>query len=290
MSEQAVSSGDVLVGVDGSDASLRAVDWAAADAASRDSTLVVCCVAVAGTAERPMLWDGQELILVPAEDVVRKATARARQESAELVVTGSVLRGDPAQQLLDRAREARLLVVGARGLGGFIGLLVGSVSEQVAGHAACPVVVVRGHSSAGLPVLAGVDGSAANQAAVWFAFDAAARRGVGLVAMCAAEPHWITPALGSPAPLAPDLDSAADEARSRLDRALQPWTDRHPDLPVRRVAVVKGAARALVEESSRAGLVVVGSRGHGTLAGAVLGSVSRHLLHHAECPVAIVRS
>jgi hypothetical protein len=84
-------------------------------------------------------------------------------------VTGRVVRGDPAQQLLERSLEARLLVVGARGLGGFIGLLVGSVSDRVAGRAACPVVVVRGHASREMPVLAGVDGSAANQAAVEFA-------------------------------------------------------------------------------------------------------------------------
>jgi nucleotide-binding universal stress UspA family protein len=289
MIQAAASPGEVLVGADGSDASLQAVDWAAAEAATRGSALVVCCVAAAGTDEKPVLWDGQELVLVPADDVVRQATARARSSSADLSVTGHVVRGDPAQQLLERSREARLLVVGARGLGGFIGLLVGSVSDRVAGRAACPVVVVRGHASREMPVLAGVDGSAANQTAVGFAFDAAARQGVGLVAMCAAEPHWIVPSLGSPASPVPDLDRAEEEARNRLEQGLQAWTDRYPDVPVRRVAIVKGAAKALIDESARAGLVVVGSRGYGTFSGAVLGSVSRPVLHHAECPVAVVR-
>jgi nucleotide-binding universal stress UspA family protein len=107
--------------------------------------------------------------------------------------------------------------------------------------------------------------------------------------MCAAEPHWIVPSLGSPASPVPDLDRAEEEARNRLEQALQAWTDRYPDVPVRRVAIVKGAAKALIDESARAGLVVVGSRGYGTFTGAVLGSVSRHVLHHAECPVAVVR-
>ena len=69
---------------------------------------------------------------------------------------------------------------------------------------------------------------------------------------------------------------------------VRPWTDRHPDLNVRRVAVAGGAAGALVRASSEASLAVVGSRGQGTLADTVLGSVSRHVLHHAECPVAVV--
>ena len=289
MSADDVPAGGVLVGVDGSEPSLQAVEWAATDAATRGVTLAVCCVAVAGSAEHPMLWDGQESVLVPAEEVRERAVARARKSAADVTVTGEVLRGDPAQQLLHRAREAELLVVGARGLGAFVGLLVGSVSEHVAGHASCPVVVVRGQRSPDRPVLVGVDGSAANQAAVGFAFAAAARRGVELVALSAAEPQWIAPAVGSPAPLAMEVDGVQDAVRIRLDDALRQWTDRYPDLHVRRVAVVGGAARALIEASSGASLAVVGSRGHGTLIGALLGSVSRHVLRHADCPVAVVR-
>jgi nucleotide-binding universal stress UspA family protein len=277
----------VVVGVDGSEPSLRAVDWAAAEAAARGLPLAVCCVAVAGTDKQPMLWDGQEGVLLPADDVLRRAVRRAAA-TADVTVSGEVMRGDPAQQLLGRAGEADLLVVGARGLGAFVGMLVGSVSEHVAGLAACPVVVVHDAGSPDLPVLVGVDGSPANHAAVAFAFDAAARRRVELVALSAAEPQWIRPALGSPAPPAADAAGAQDAARNRLDEALRPWTDRYPDVRVRRVAVVGGAARALIAASSRAGMAVVGSRGHGTLSGLVLGSVSRHLLRHAKCPVAVV--
>ena len=255
----------------------------------RGAGLTVCCVAVAGTDEQPMLWDGQQLVLIPADDVLRRAIRVATDTTAEVAVAGDVLRGDPAYQLLVRAREAELLVVGARGLGAFVGLLVGSVSEHVAGRADCPVVVVRGEASPDLPVLVGVDGSAANQAAVGFAFAAAARRGVELVALSAAEPEWVRPAVGSAGLPVVDVDGVEHAARARLDDALRQWTDRYPDLPVRRVAVPGGAARALIEASSRAGLAVVGSRGHGTLSGVFLGSVSRHLMRHADCPVAIVR-
>jgi nucleotide-binding universal stress UspA family protein len=282
-------AGGVVVGVDGSEPSLRAVGWAAGEAVMRGVGLTVCCVAVAGTEEQPMLWDGQQLVLLPADEVLRRAMRRARESAARVVVAGEVWRGDPAYQLLGRAREAELLVVGARGLGAFVGLLVGSVSEYVAGRAGCPVVVVGGEGSADLPVLVGVDGSAANQAAVGFAFAAAARRGVELVALSAAEPEWIRPAVGSPTPPVVDVGGVQDAARGRLEDALRSWVDRYPDLPVRRVAVAGGAARALIEASSRAGLAVVGSRGHGTLSGVLLGSVSRHLMRHAQCPVAIVR-
>jgi nucleotide-binding universal stress UspA family protein len=99
----------------------------------------------------------------------------------------------------------------------------------------------------------------------------------------------IAPALGSPAPPAVDVGSATDTVRAALDDALRPWTERHPDVAVRRLPVVGGATRALVEASSEAALVVVGSRGHGALAGTLFGSVSRHLLRQAHCPVAVVR-
>ena len=289
MAVEEATAGAVVVGVDGSEPSLRAVRWAAEEAAMRGAGLTVCCVAVAGTDEQPMLWDGQQLVLIPADEVLRRAIRVAMDTTADVAVAGDVLRGDPAYQLLARAREAELLVVGARGLGAFVGLLVGSVSEHVAGRADCPVVVVRGEASPDLPVVVGVDGSAANQAAVGFAFAAAARRGVELVALSAAEPEWVRPAVGSPGLPVVDVDGVEHAARARLDDALRQWTDRYPDLRVRRVAVPGGAARALIEASSRAGLAVVGSRGHGTLSGVFLGSVSRHLMRHADCPVAIVR-
>ena len=289
MTSEGGSAGEVLVGADGSGPSMRAVEWAAEEAAARGSTLTVWCVAVAGTAANPMLWDGAEGVLVPAADVVRRGQERAAAAAPGLAVTGGVGRGDPAQQLLARAHGSDLLVVGERGLGAFLGLLVGSVSERVAAQAACPVVVVRGEPAPDLPVLVGVDGSAANQAALGFAFAAAARRGVELVALAAGEPHLITPAIGSPAPVAADAEGARDAVRARLDDALRPWTERHPDVAVRRVPVVGGATRALVEASSHAGLAVVGSRGHGALAGTLFGSVSRHLLRQAHGPVAVVR-
>lgn len=289
MASDGGSAGELLVGVDGSEPSLRAVDWAAAEAAARGGTLTVWCVAVSGTAETPMLWDGTKAVLVPAADVVRRGEERAAAAAAGLAVTGGVGRGDPAQQLLARAQGSDLLVVGDRGLGAFLGLLVGSVSERVAEAAACPVVVVRGEPAPDQPVLVGVDGSAANQAAIGFAFAAAERRGVRLVALAAAEPRLVPPALGSPAPPAVDPDAARDALDGVLDGALRPWTERHPGVPVRRLPVTSGATRALVEASAEACLVVVGSRGHGAITGALFGSVSRHLLRQAHCPVAVVR-
>ena len=154
----------------------------------------------------------------------------------------------------------------------------------MATHAECPVVVVRepGPAASDMPVVLGVDGSSV-EAAVAFAFDAAARRQVPLVAVHAWRDLMIDPGLEA----ALDLD-AADEQEILAER-LAGWAEKYPEVPVQGRVVRARAARALVEASAHAQLVVVGSRGRGGLAGTLLGSVSRAVLLHAHCPVAVVR-
>lgn len=179
------------------------------------------------------------------------------------------------------------MVVGDRGLGGFLGLLLGSVAVGLAGHAACPVVVVRGpEAPAGVdpasPVVVGVDGSPTGEAAVSFAFEWADQRGAPLVAL---HTWWVDPMIS------PMLDwHATTEAETEvLAERLAGWAEKYPDVVVERVVEQRRAADALRELSERAQLVVVGSRGRGGFQGLVLGSVGHALLHHAECPVAVVR-
>jgi nucleotide-binding universal stress UspA family protein len=179
-------------------------------------------------------------------------------------------------------------VVGSRGLGGVSGLLLGSVAVALAAHASCPMVVVRGEDrpdAADLPVGIGVDGSPTSEAALAFAFEAAAVRGVGLVAVHTWADVEFRPGM---APLV-DWSSIAEDEEVVLAERLAGWSTKYPDVPVRRVVQRDGAATALVELSRDAQLVVVGSRGRGQLSGLLLGSVSHGVLHRSHCPVAVVR-
>jgi nucleotide-binding universal stress UspA family protein len=187
--------------------------------------------------------------------------------------------------------RAELVVLGDRGLGGFTGLLIGSVATGLSAHASCPVVVVRGPEPDGAvprqePVVVGIDGSPLSEAAVAFAFEAAARRRVPLVAVHAWRDLLVDPTL---APLV-DWDAAEVDEREVLAERLAGWGGTYSDVAVRRLVVRDRPARALVDESRRAQLVVVGSRGRGGFTGLLLGSVSQALVHHAHCPVAVVPS
>ena len=196
--------------------------------------------------------------------------------------------------LIEESESARMAVLGSRGLGGFQGMLVGSVSVGVAEHGHCPVVVVRGRTLAdpppeGGPVVVGVDGSPVSDAAVAFAFDEASLRGVPLVAVHT----WTDPAVGETWSVPPfDIDYealAAEESRLLAER-MAGWDEKYPDVPVRQVVTRDRPVRGLLKEAEGAQLLVVGSHGRGQLAGMMgLGSTSRALLHHSTCPVAVVR-
>jgi nucleotide-binding universal stress UspA family protein len=187
--------------------------------------------------------------------------------------------------------QSRLVVLGHRGLGGFAGLLLGSVGVAVSAHAHCPVVVVRGNArpeTARRPVAVGLDDSPQADLAIGFAFEEAACRQVGLTAVRAwTPPHlpWQT----ATRPLVYDADELESAERHLAETALAGWRDKYPGVRVTIRLVPGGAGHALVTASHDSQLMVVGSRGRGGFAGLLLGSVSQQLLHHAHCPVAVVR-
>jgi nucleotide-binding universal stress UspA family protein len=138
----------IIVGIDGSDGAHRALEWAMKEAAAHHAALTVVTVhAVAASA-----WTGNPVILPPDEPAVEKVRHAAEEsvakaaaqlgESQPLSVTVRAVNGVPAQELIEASRDADLLVVGSRGAGGFVRLMMGSVSDQVVHHAYCPVVVV----------------------------------------------------------------------------------------------------------------------------------------------------
>ena len=187
--------------------------------------------------------------------------------------------GSAAYVLCERSKTADMVVVGSRGHSELPGLLLGSVSWQVAGHASGRVVVVRGEwrpaNQPPGPVVVGADGSPAAQAAIAFAFEEAALRDVPLVAVCA-----LTDApgrLGEGHQLEEDFEHlVACEAKE------------HPDVMVVRRVLAGTPRAALLAASADAQMLVVGSRGRGGLEGMCLGSVAQAVLHHAPCPVGVV--
>ncbi len=285
----------VVAGVDGSECGLQAVRWAAAEALRRQ--LPVRLVAAhawpsGGLVGDPGLGVDYRAVL---RDVVlghlATAAADARQVAPELEIEQVEVTGYPVPVLLGESAHAEIVVLGDRGLGGFTGLLIGSVAVEVTAHASCPVIVVRGSEPDRTgprpePVVVGVDGSPTSEAATAFAFEAASLRRVPLVAVHVWRDVLVDATM---APLL-DWDVIDSDEREVLAERLAGWTEKYPDVPVRRLVARDRPARALVEESGRAQLVVVGSRGRGGFRGLLLGSVSQALLHHAHCPVAVVRS
>jgi nucleotide-binding universal stress UspA family protein len=269
----------IVAGYDGSPDSGQALRWAAMEAKARGTTLTVC-----------LAWAPDHMTL-PAESALCDL---ARQCGKELLARGlpyaeSVLGpgrvatalagGSAAHVLCERSRTADMVVVGSRGHSELPGLLLGSVSWQVAGHAAGRVVVVRGawrpaNQPPG-PVVAGADGSRASQAAIAFAFEEAALRDVPLVAVCALAD-------------APGRLGEGHQVEEDFDHLMDCEAKEHPDVTVLRRVVAGTPRAALLTAAADAQMLVVGSRGRGGLEGMSLGSVAQAVLHHAPGPVGVV--
>ncbi|MDI3419140.1 universal stress protein [Streptomyces luteolus] len=294
-----MSSAPVVVGVDGSASAWAAVEAAAREALLRDTELRVV---------HAFLWPAMHVppgpsVLGPpsggvqesVEALLAEATVRARRAAPGVVTRHAVIAGAAVGTLEAESRTAQLVVLGHRGTGGFAQLLLGSTAVQLAAHAHCPVLVVRGTEVRDGPVLVAVDGSPQGRGALSFAFAEASLRGAGLEALHA----WTTwsdhgeMVPGSPVDVLEvlgDIDELRATEERLLAEALAGLRGHYPDVAVR-PSLVRGRTRpVLIEASGRAQLVVVGARGHGGFTGLLLGSVSQALLHHAHCPVAVVRS
>jgi nucleotide-binding universal stress UspA family protein len=276
----------VVAGVDGSASAYRAVEWAAAEADRRGVALRLVRAFSWTTADHPTGWVARyrDEVLEVARRQVARAVRVAADARPDVEAAARVEIGAPIEVLSAEARRAQLLVLGDRGLGEVAGLVLGSVAVSLAARGACPVVVVRGErADVDGPVVVGIDGSPVSEAALAFAFDAAAARGVDLVAVHA----WSPTAIDEELAAFVDWDASAEDAV--LAERLAGWGQKYPQVAVRRTVVRDGAVRALVAASAGAQLVVVGSRGRGNAVGLLLGSVSHGVLHDAHCPVAVVR-
>ncbi|MER7580152.1 universal stress protein [Kitasatospora sp. NPDC097691] len=288
MNERNELTSTVLAGVDGSPQSTAAVHWAAEEAVRRGAALRLVHA-------WPWLTDGVSSFAEPDDlpDVVRRTLAEAAEDvrgrHPELALQTDAVLDAPVDGLVAAAAEAELLVLGSRGRGGFSGLLLGSVGMAVAGRSGVPVVVVRdaheGARDTG-EVVVGVDAHGAEEEVLDFAFRAAALRGARLRAVHG----WELPPLfgyaGGAVPAGEIEQLEALEAKL-LALALAGPRERYPDVEV--VEDVRlGEARALVETSAGASLVVVGRRNRPVDFGPRLGRVAHAVLHHAQAPVAVV--
>jgi nucleotide-binding universal stress UspA family protein len=279
----------VVVGVDGSEASQDALDWAVVEGQLTGRSLKVLYSYTLAPGSAPM----DKILREIGHEVLDAANARVRARAPELVVDSDLHYGPPVSLLLEQSREAAVLVVGGRGAGSFAALLLGSVAVGVTAHAHCPVVVVRGTQGApgngeGSRVVVGVDGSEPSVAAVEFAIAEASRRRLPLHALSA----WQLPPLYEPTMYPELLDPEIYETESReaLSEQLAGWREKYPDVPVTEVVERLHPVEALVRASRTADLVVVGCRGRGGFRGMLLGSVGQGLIRHAHCPVAVVHA
>ncbi|GAA1404174.1 universal stress protein [Catellatospora coxensis] len=276
-----MNTAPIVVGVDGSPSADLALGWAADEARLRHVPLKLVYV-VDSPGPRGAYGYLTDEVTCFGEDLL----ARAKELIADRQVpaTAAIVCDDAAHGLIREAAGATMLVVGSRGHGGFHDLLLGSTSLQTAMHAPCPVAVVRprGDGAPGQVVL-GTDGSPRSAAAARVAFEQARLRRTGVTVV-----HAWRGSLSEATAGLTELDACEVKAWMVLNDALAPWLSRYPDVPVRKVLRKDSAARALVDESAGAELVVVGRRGRGGFASLVLGSAGHALLHHAACPVVVV--
>lgn len=282
----------IVVGYDGSAPSRTALRYAVSEARLRGAPIRV--LAAFDYNWRGARFGGvealEQTVREHVQTMVDEAVAESRVAAPGVTVTGTARLGSAGPMLLDASREAALVVVGNRGHGGFGGLLLGSVSQHVAAHAEGPVIVVRGTvDTAGGPVVVGADASEHGDHTLGVAFEEAARRAAPLIAIRAYQmpvPYGVM-AMGT-MPFDPaELKRAEAES---LATSLAPWREKYPGVPVEALVAQGTAGRVLVDVSSSAGLVVVGSHGHGALTGTLLGSISLQVLHHADCPVLVAHA
>lgn len=265
-----MSPGPVVVGVDGSTASLAAVRWAAHDAELRGCPLHIVYAAPRRPA-RNLQGGGS---WPDSEEVLARATVAAARMAPGTPVSCAAVPDLPGAALVAASGTAAVLVVGSRGSGGVPRMLLGSAGTYAAMHAECPVVVVppRCDPAGSGPVVVGIDGSEVANLAARFAFEEAALRRAGLGSIRAVPPEGVS----------------REAVRMQLATAVARWVPAFPDVRFTGRVVTGHPAGVLASAAADAQLLVVGSRGYGAVRRLALGSVSLRLLHTAGCPVAVV--
>ena len=284
----------VVAATDGSAGSLRAVEWAAREAALCRAPLRIVSAASLPKMVMLQLQPERDAVLGYVREqrdrALAAAATRAAQLAPGLLIDTDPVEGQAARAVTGSGSDALMLVVGFRGIGAFAATVLGSVARYVADHASCPVAVVRDESVAARRLVGvGVGDLDDCAGTLAFAFEEAALRQAGLIAIHA----WHAPQAGtfwagnqySPA----GLHVAAAAAARQLTLLMDTWRQKYPDVPVRHDVVHGHPGRALAGLSARADLMVIGR--HATHSGPQCpGSVRHAVLNRAHGPVAIIPS
>ncbi|MEU3741689.1 universal stress protein [Streptomyces sp. NPDC032198] len=289
----AAVDGPVVVAVDGSAGSDHALEWALTAARLRNAPLRVVHVRQYAMP----LADGPYMPTIdhrPDADPVVDRVRAALEGRADLPpLTVEVVEGTAGRDIPRLGDEARLLVLGSRGRGGFTSLLLGSNGLACARDAACPVVVVRPDeeltSGAQPCVVLGLDALSPHDDTIGFAFAEAALRGAALRVVCAYPgPVLVYTATGDFVTSAEADAATAAHCTELAGEQLAPFQERYPKVRVEREVLPGDAAGLLVEASREAELVVVGRHQHRKPLGRLMGSVTNAVLLHAKGAVAVV--
>lgn len=279
----------VCVGVDGSWRDTGALEWALLESLLRQEPLHAVHV-IEGKVRHATGWkpndiDDSSLDLVGEVQKYLDESAGSLDHEADLVI------GQPAGTLTELAADSRMLVVGRRGMGTFKRLLIGSTSEAVAANATVPVVIVPEHwkpTDHSGPVLVAVDDTENNQAVIEFAVTEAKERGLPVRLIHV----WDLPAIYSwDATTVAGVNAEwTENAERHLENLAAEWRPKYPEVTIRTIVRRGHAVDGIITaaDESDAQLLVVGTRHHTRLASFLLGSVTRGVLHHATCPLAVV--
>ena len=280
-------AGEVVAGVDGSENAMCAAEWAAAEAVARETSLALAhATSVPGQAALEV-GEIADRAREQGRALLQRAVSRVRGRFPELDVRTEISDFTPARMLTELSNGASVLVTGARGLGGFGGMQVGSVSRKLALHAHCPLVVVRDW----LPyemldeVVLGVEPDQ-EPAPIRFAFEAAARYSATLHAVRVWHPQTLYSSV--PGGYCEDLTQVKHEQISAADGKLEPYAADHPEVKVE-ISTARGNTVPVLAEAARGTrLLVVGADRHRGPLSVGAGYVVDGLLAHAATPVAVV--
>lgn len=263
------SVGTIVVGIDGSDVSRQAIDWAADQASLEARPLVLVHVsepypvAAGSEPERPSPWT-----LALLEEAIEQAHTRA----PGIEIRTQLTRGSAPDVLTALGDHATMLVLGSRGRGPIASTLLGSVGVAVAMRAACPVVVVRPHHRGVVRrgVLVGVDTTPESRPVLEFGYRQASVHELPLTVL-----HCV-------------IDGDPEEHRLELAELTAGMTEKFPDVHVTRRVIRSIVDDGVIAEAKSRDLVVVGRSGHDSRHTRGLATLAGTVIERGGCVVAIV--